>query len=38
LSPGTVLGPVSMFALSVLFDNINRYHNTVHAIATSLVS
>jgi len=27
-----------MFALSVLFDNINRYHNTVHAIATSLVS
>jgi len=36
LSPGTVLGLIAIFALSVSFDYINGFHDTANAIATSV--
>jgi len=38
LSPGTVLGLIAMVALSVSFDYISGFHDTVNASATSVVS
>ena len=35
LSPGTLLGLIAIFALSVSFDYINGFHDTANAIATS---
>ena len=36
LSPGTLLGLIAIFALSVSFDYINGFHDTANAIATSV--
>jgi inorganic phosphate transporter, PiT family len=36
LSEGTLLGLVAIFALAVLFDYINGFHDTANAIATSV--